>query len=91
MLESLDLAYGLCKTAADRWREYFHGLDDAVRVNNESTTQLNPKAFVVYPINLANVASSIGNHVKWDAPIDHLRKFMIVPHLVHKDTIYADG
>ena len=91
MQESPDLPDGLAHVSAYRRRENLESLNIAVWIDDEASSGLDAAVFIIYSVHSADAASRIRKHRKGDVLADHLRKLVIVPHLVHEYTVYTHG
>ncbi len=91
VLESLHLADGFCDVSSHRWGQNLDSLNDPVRINDEATAHLNASPFIVNAVDFAHVAGCIRGHMPRDTSVNHLRQFVIVPHLVDEGAVYAEG
>ena len=91
MLKSPDLPDGFAYIPAYGRRENLESLNIAVWIDDEAPSGLDATAFVIYSVHSPDAASRIRRHRKGNVPADHLRQLVIVPHLVHEYTVYADG
>lgn len=91
MLEGSDLPDRFTYVSAHRRCENLESLNIAVWIDDEAPSGFDATAFVIYSVHSPDAASRIRKHRKGNVPADHLRQLVIVPHLVHEYTVYADG
>jgi hypothetical protein len=90
MLVSLNLTDGLAEFSADRGRQHFHGLNNAVRIDDESAAEFDSGVFILDAEQLADIAGAVGGHMERDVFFDHLGQFIVVPNFVHELAVHAD-
>ena len=91
MLEGFHLADQFCNIATDFRCHHFHGADIEVRVDQESSTDINAGSFIVYAIDRAYPSTRIREQREWYATFHHLGKFSFLPYLMREPAISADG
>lgn len=91
MLESLNLPNAFHHISSHGRSKDFKPLNDAIGINNKSATSFHSRVLQIDAENAAHLAASIGEHGEGDAAFDHFGEFMVIPHLVDKDTVHAHG
>ncbi len=91
MLEGLKLANCFRYISPDGRREYFHGLYDAVGIDNVSATYVHTGSIFVDSVYFADFTACIGQQWEGHSIGDKFRQFHFLPDFVRKAAIGADG
>src|SRR5690554_1456354 len=90
-LESLKLADGFPDVAANGRSHNLKRLDDAVGVDDEAAAVFYAFLFVIHSVQPADCTALVREHGEGDSFAGHLGKFIVIPDLVDKNAVYADG
>jgi len=88
-LECLDLAQGFGHMPAHGRSENLVCLDHPLRIDDEPAPVFDARIFIIDTVRGPDLASSIGKHGEGYTSLDHFRQFLVIPHLVHEDAVYA--
>ncbi len=90
VLESLQLADKFIRVASHRRGEHFHSLDDTVRIDDETSANINAALIVIDAVHLPDFTARIGKHRIRHAAVDHFGQLIFLPHLVDEVAVGAD-
>ncbi len=91
MLEGLNLPDAFHHISAYRRGENFKSLDDSIGINDESASCFYAGVFQIDTEDTAYFAATVGKHGEGNSSLNHFGEFMIIPHLVDKNTVHAHG
>lgn len=91
MLEGLNLADGFLDSASYAGGEDFHGLNDEIGINDETTADVDAGHGIVDAINGANAATLITQHGEGETALHHFGEFFFLPNFMCETTISTDG
>ena len=60
-------------------------------IYDEPASRLNAAILIIYAVHFPDTAILIRQHGEGNIFIDHLRQFIIIPHLVHVNTVNTAG
>jgi hypothetical protein len=66
-------------------------LDNPIRIDDEPASRFHSGILIINTVNLPHSPAGVGEHGKRNATIYHFGEFMVIPHLVHKHTVYTHG
>jgi len=91
-LEGFDLPEGFRDVASHRRCHYFEGLDYAVWIDQKASAGFRARLFIIHSVEPADIAVLVGQHWEGDILVaQHLLQLMVIPHLMHIDTVHTDG
>jgi hypothetical protein len=91
MLKGLELPEGFAYIATHRRSEHLEALNNAVGINKKPAPGFHACIFQIDSVNASNFTPSVGEHGEGNSAFDHLGEFMIIPHFVDKNAVYAHG
>ncbi len=91
VLEGMDLPQGLRDISSDRRCQDLHGLNDAVRIDDESAPDIDSSLLIVDTVRAPQVPTGIGQEREGDAALDHFGEFGLMPDLVHEYGVDGTG
>jgi hypothetical protein len=91
MLEGHKLPEELVDISAHFGSQNFCTANDAVRVDDESSADVNSGAGIVDAVDFADCTTSIREHRERYAAFDDFREFLFLPNFVRESAVRADG
>ncbi len=90
VLEGIDLTQEFVDVAAYRGIEHLNGLNNAIRVNKETTSQIKAQLFVIDAVKLADLPGHVPEEREGNTTRDQLGKLGLLPDFMGKDRISTD-
>lgn len=90
-LKGLKLSNKLIHVAPHRRGEDLDCLNNPIRIYYETPPRVYPSHLIITSIGLPNLSCRVSHHSEWEAPLDHLREFLLLPDLVHELAVHAHG
>ena len=89
VLEGFHLTDQFGHVAPNGRGQHFHGLDDPVRIDQETAPDVHPGRIIIDPIQFADLPACIGKHGEGNPSGDHLGEFFLLPDLMDETAVHA--